>query len=177
MKRRLITAAMAAFVLFSFAACDLFNGLVNKQTEATTTTTEAETTTTAEETTTTEETTTEETTEETTSETTEETTSETTTATPTPTKAPTKKPTKIPTKPTYIPKGWSKDDDAWNKKYKKGRVYVIQRGNSYKGWYKGKWVKLYVTEEDIVEDGSLFSVNYFRDKKHKHLYFTYDDAP
>ena len=165
---------MAVFVLFSFAACDLFNGLVNKQTEITTTTTEVETTTTAEETTTTEETTTEETTEETSEETTsEETTSEETT-TAAPTKKPTKKPTKIPTKPTYIPNGWKKEKAAWNKKFKGKKVYIIRKGDSYKGWYNGKWVKLYLFIDELVEDGTLVEYRYYRGKNYNKLYYSYE---
>ena len=183
MHKRLITALMALGVLFSFAACDLFNGLVNKQTEATTTTTEVETTTTAEETTTTEETTTEETTEETSEETSEETTSEeTTTDAPTPTKAPTKKPTKVPVKPTYIPKGWHKETDAWGKKYNGHRVYAIYNSSntdSYKGWWKGKWIKLYSkskTLHDYEDDDHQYcevQITLYRDKNKKYKYYTF----
>ena len=141
-KRRLITAVMAASVLFSFAACDLFNGLTNKQTEITT---EAETTT-SEATTTTEET------------------------------AESKKPTKIPTKPTYIPKGWYKDEDAWGIKHKGKKCYVITFGGSAKGWYKGKWVKLYEVQDTYDDEGN-YIVTYYRDKKHKKVYCSYDMAP
>ena len=181
MKKRLITAAMALFVLFSFTACDIFGLLINRNKEEETEPTESETTT-VEETTTSEETTTAEettTTEETTSEaettTTEETTSETT-ASPTPTKKPTKKPTKAPAKPTYIPKGWYKEDDAWGIKYKGKKVYVIENGSSYKGWYNGKWVKLYQKYSTIDDEGNYF-VEYFRDKKHKKKYCQYEGAP
>ncbi len=178
MKRRLIITALALGVLFSFSACDIFGTLVNKQSEITTEAPESSETT-EEATTTTEETTTEETTEATSEETTttEETTSEeTTTATPTPTKKPTKKPTKIPTKPTYIPKGWYKDEDAWGIKHKGKKCYVILFGGSAKGWYKGKWVKLYEVQDTYDDEGN-YIVTYYRDKKHKKVYCSYDMAP
>ena len=186
MHRKLITALMALGVLFSFAACDLFNGLVNKPTvvETDKPAESSEATTTAEETTTTEETTTEETTQETSEETSsEETTSEeTTTAAPTPTKAPTKKPTKVPVKPTYIPKGWSKETDCWGKKQNGRKLYVIYSNNNsdnMKGWYKGKWIKLYWTSEtlhnyeDAEHDYSEILIRLYRDKKHKYKYGSY----
>ncbi len=182
MHKRLITALMAMGILFSFAACDIFNGLINKQTEATTETTEVETTTTVEETTTTEETTTEETTEENTSETTsEETTSEETT-TVAPTKKPTPKPTKVPVKPTYIPKGWHKEPEAWGKKYNGHRVYTIysnSNSDNYKGWWKGKWIKLYSKSktlhnyEDDDHQYCEIQITLYRDKSHKYKYYTY----
>lgn len=182
MKRRLIITALALGVLFSFSACDIFGTLVNKQSEITTEAPESSETT-EEATTTTEETTTEETTEATSEETTttEETTSEeTTTATPTPTKKPTKKPTKIPTKPTYIPKGWHKLSEVWGGKYKGYKAYVIysdKNSDILKGWWKGKWVKLYSTSKTLhdydKDDYYEALVTLYRDKKHKYKYASY----
>ena len=182
MKKRLITAAMALFVLFSFTACDIFGLLINRNKEEETEPTESETTT-VEETTTSEETTTAEetTTTEETATTSEETTSEETTTTseettPTTTKAATKAPTKKPAaKPASVPKGWYKTD-VWGSKYKGVKRYVICKGNSYKGWHKGKWVKLYFTQTDIDEVGNYLD-EYFFDKKHKKKYAEYEGAP
>ena len=177
-KKRLITAAASLFVLFSFAACDTSGLLINtnkEETTATSVTTAVEVTTTSEETTATVETTTEETTatesETTTTTTTVETTPETK-ATP----VPTKKPAKVSSKPTYIPKGWYKEDDAWGIKYKGKKAYVIESGDSYKGWYNGKWVRLYQKYSTIDDVGNYF-VEYFRDKKHKKKYCEYEGAP
>ena len=180
MNKRLIAAIMAAGLICSFTACDFLN---SKKPEITTTveeTTTEEATTTVEESTTTEETTTAEetTTSEETTTTSEETTSETSA-----TKAPTKKPTKAPAKPASVPKGWHKEPDAWGIKEKGYTAYVIysEKGSGYKGWYNGKWIKLYVTEKMIKasnEDGdedyySIFT--FYRDKNHKKKYATYTD--
>ena len=112
----------------------------------------------------------------------EETTPETT-ATPTPTTKPTAKPTKKPAaKPASIPKGWEKVPEVWGDKQYGRKVYVIWRNRQgYKGWYNGKWIKLYVTEKMIKasnEDGdedyySIFT--FYRDKNHKKKYATYTD--
>ena len=175
---------MAACVLFSFTACDILGSLLNKKpdvTEPTESETTTEETTTEETTTTEEKTTTEETTtsEETTT-TSEETTSETT-ATPTPTKKPTAKPTKKPAaKPYSLPKGWTKEPEAWGTKEKGYKAYVAynKKGQAY-GWYNGKWVKLYQTSkglhnyEDEDHQYCEILVNFYRDKKHKKYYTSY----
>ena len=181
MNKRLIAAIMAAGLICSFTACDFLN---SKKPEITTTvedTTTEEATTTVEESTTTEETTTAEetTTSEETTTTSEETTSETSA-----TKAPTKKPTKAPAKPASVPKGWHKEPDAWGIKEKGYTAYVIysEKGSGYKGWYNGKWVKLYETRKELHdyedEDHQYHEVlvKYYRDKKHKKFYTSfYDD--
>ena len=185
MKKRLLTVALAVSVLFSFTACDIFGILLHRNDEDETEPSESETTT-VEETTTTEETTEatttaeETTTEETTAtqETTTEETASETTATPTPTKAPTKKPTKAPVKPTYVPKGYIKYYNGWGVKFKGKKIYIIesQSGTGYKGWYNGKWIKLYDTQKDLNEDGTEIRCYFYRDKKHKKLFYYNDDS-
>lgn len=175
MNKRILTLALAAGMLLAFASCDLLNrttpptALPTEAPSTTEATTTAEETTTVSETTTAEETTAEETT-------TEETTTEapTPTATPKPTKVPTKKPS---AKPTYIPKGWYKVKAAWGKKYKGKKVYVISRYSQYKGWYNGKWIKLY-DEIFTVEDNEEYHVDgiqLFRDKKQKKMYYEFTE--
>ena len=183
MKKRLLTVALAASVLFSFTACDILGILFNRNQEEETEPSESETTT-VEETTTTEETTTEATTttEETTTEettTTSETTTESitpeTSATPTSTPAPAKKAKKkVATKPTYIPKGWSKTTGAWGKTYKGRKIYVIVRpGGNYKGWYNGKWITLY--DDTYYNDEESENVVLYRDKAMTKLYYKFVD--
>ena len=159
MKNRVITIILASFVLLSFTACDALRPKETPATTASETTTVSETTT-EEETTTTEEETTEETTEETIAS--EESTVESTdtTTTKAPTKKPTKKPTKVPTKPTYVPKGWKKEKNAWGKTYKGRKIYVIVKdghgsGDSFKAWINGKWVKV-VDEGETAGDVWLY---------------------
>lgn len=174
MHKRLLVLVLTCGLLFSLTACDMTScdsafrymlGSFKKapsessMTEETTTT---EVTTTTEEETTTEETTTEETTS-------EETTTEAPTATPKPTKAPTKKPSATP---TYIPKGWSKVKEAWGKKYKGKKVYVVRKAGSFKGWYNGAWINLYMDSYTIddTEEYHVEGIQLFRDKKQKKMY-------
>lgn len=179
MHKRLLVLVLTCGLLFSLTACDMTScdsafrymlGSFKKapsessMTEETTTT---EVTTTTEEEATSEETTSEETTtEETTS---EETTTEAPTATPKPTKAPTKKPSATP---TYIPKGWSKVKEAWGKKYKGKKVYVVRKAGSFKGWYNGAWINLYMDSYTIddTEEYHVEGIQLFRDKKQKKMY-------
>ena len=178
MNKRILAIVMASVLAVSMTGCDNLKGLkpdVTTTTEEETTTEETteattEETTTVEETTTSEETTSEEsTTSEETTTTSEETTSTSTTAT---TKAPTKKPA---AKPSSVPKGWYKTD-VWGQKYKGVKRYVICKGNSYKAWHKGKWVKVYFTQTDVDEVGNYID-EYFFDKKHKKKYAEYWGAP
>ena len=172
MNKRILSFALAAGLLFAFTSCDLINSVIGGTTQTTEVPTTTEETTTSEETTTTEETTSEETTsEETTTEetTSEETTTEAPTATPKPTKAPTKKPSATP---TYIPKGWSKVKEAWGKKYKGKKVYVVRKAGSFKGWYNGAWINLYMDSYTIddTEEYHVEGIQLFRDKKQKKMY-------
>ena len=179
MKRRVITIALATSVLLSFTACDMLNGLINKQTETTavpTVSSESSETTTAEETTTVEETTTEETTTEETSTSEETTTVESTEAT---TKQPTKKPAKMPTKKPVtgkIPKGFSKF--IWGKKYKGKKYYIIinDYASRWKYWKNGKWVEIYCDNTNDYGDYQDFI--FYTDKAQKNFlckYRIYDD--
>ena len=171
MNKRLLAIAMASALMVSMTACD-------NQKPAETTTTAAETTTeettTAEETiTTSEETTAAETT--TASEETTTTSEETTSASSTTAPEVAGKTKKTSDKPTYIPKGWTKEPDVWGAKYKGKKRYVISKQGSYKGWYNGKWVKLYYTQVDNEEYGEFYE-NWYLDKKHKKKYAEHDDA-
>ncbi|MBQ3890629.1 MAG: sigma-70 family RNA polymerase sigma factor [Lachnospiraceae bacterium] len=141
--------------------------------------TESETTTTTEQETTAAEETTEEltttTTEETTSEetTTEETTSETTT------KAPTKAASKKSSVPT-VPKGWVKIKGCWGKKVNGRKVYAIAKKPgvstwTFKGWYNGKWVKLYEDDYSSDPEGAITTIDFYLDKNLKKFYCRYVD--
>lgn len=114
MNKRLITTALAAFLMLSFTACDIFSSLANKHSEPPTISSSESTTSStaaaveesveAEETTTIEETTVSETTEQTESSASETSAAPTKKPTRKPTKKPTKKPTRKPTKkPTKKP--------------------------------------------------------------------------
>lgn len=175
MNKRILAAVMASSMLLSLTSCDLFKGLTGQTEKPTvptateseeTTTTEAtteETTTTSEETTTTEEPTVSE---EVTA--TEESATNSTvtgkagaTATPKPAK-----------KPSSIPKGWSKVKQVYGKKYNGKYVYVIMKNYQYKGWYNGKWIKLYDDSYTVSDDenGHVEGVILYRDKNEKYKY-------
>lgn len=177
MNKRILAAVIASSMLLSLTSCDLFKGLTGQtekpaittpsatESEETTTTeaTTEETTTTSEETTTTEEPTVSE---EVTA--TEESTTNSTvtgkagaTATPKPAK-----------KPSSIPKGWSKVKQVYGKKYNGKYVYVIMKNYQYKGWYNGKWIKLYDDSYTVSDDenGHVEGVILYRDKNEKYKY-------
>ena len=171
----LVTAAATAGIVF------LFGNKLNPNTYPTETavSTESETTTTTEQETTAAEETTEEptttTTEETTSEetTTEETTSETTT------KAPTKAASKKSSVPT-VPKGWVKIKGCWGKKVNGRKVYAIAKKPgvstwTFKGWYNGKWVKLYEDDYSSDPEGAITTIDFYLDKNLKKFYCRYVD--
>ena len=150
MKKRLISAVMAAGILMSFTSCNLLGGF--NPAETTEETTEE---TTSEETSTSEETTTEETTtSETTIASTEETVTETTATTAATTKtsiASAKKTAKKSSVPS-IPKGYKKVSAGWGKKYKGHVVYIVRSKKNdfeFKGWWKNKWIPL---EYDVLGD-------------------------
>ena len=174
MNKRILAILMASSMLFSLASCNLLSGTL-KPTSAT-----SEMTTTEEETTTTSETATEEETTTTSEETTtteeptvseevtmsEESTSGTTAAgKPTATPKPAKK-------PSSIPKGWSKVKAVYGKKYNGKIVYVIMKNYQYKGWYNGKWIKLYDDSYTVSDDenGHVEGVILYRDKAEKYKY-------
>ncbi|MCR4775940.1 MAG: hypothetical protein K5869_06140, partial [Saccharofermentans sp.] len=82
----------------------------------------------------------------------------------------------------YVPKGysklWDEDGPVWNAKYNGKRVYIITNGKTDKGWYNGKWVKLYCTEKDLSEGaGTWVRIDFYRDKNHKKRYYSYDYSP
>ena len=171
MKRRLISAVMAAGILMSFTSCNLLGGF--NPAETTEETTEE---TTSEETSTSEETTTEETTttSETTIESTEETVTETTATTAATTKtsiASAKKTAKKSSVPS-IPKGYKKVSAGWGKKYKGHVVYIVRnkkssRAYEFKGWWKNKWIKL---DYDALgdEDGEIWYNDKYTDDYYYH---------
>lgn len=182
MNKRILAIFLATCMLSSLTACDVFNSLINNQTKPTEVTTSEETTTT-EATTSEEETTTSE---ETTTTTAEETASEEAslpeatdpagksatngkvTATPTP------KPAK---KPSSIPKGWKKVKQAYGKKFGGKYVYVIVKNYQYKGWYNGKWIKLYDDTYTVSDDenGHVEGVILYRDKNEKYKYCEFQE--
>ena len=171
----LVTAAATAGIVF------LLGNKLNPNTYPTETavSTESETTTTTEqETTTTEETTTSE---ETT--TTEETTSEETTTEETTSAAATKAPTKAATKKSSVPavpKGWVKIKGCWGKKVNGRKVYAIAKKPgvstwTFKGWYNGKWVKLYEDDYSSDPEGAITTIDFYLDKNLKKFYCRYVD--
>ena len=177
MSKRVLAIVLATCMLSSLTACDVFNGLISNQNKPTEVTTTSEETTTTEATTTEEETTTSE---ETTTTAAEETASEEATlpeatdpagkmtATPTP---------KPAAKPSSIPKGWKKVKQAYGKKYGGKYVYVIMKNYQYKGWYNGKWIKLYDDTYTVAddEDGHIEGVILYRDKNEKYKYCEFQE--
>ncbi|MBO4450282.1 MAG: hypothetical protein J5777_06825 [Clostridiales bacterium] len=177
MNKRIPAVLMASSMLFSFASCSLTGGsnkpaasteitTTEEETTVSETTTEEETTTTSEETTTTAEATVSE--EVTVSE--ESTTGTTAAAKPTATPKPAKK-------PSSIPKGWQKVKAAYGKKYNGKYVYVIMKNYQYKGWYNGKWIKLYDDTYTVADDenGHIEGVILYRDKNEKYKYCEFQE--
>ena len=173
---------MASCMLLSLTSCNLFKGLINNQTEKPT----EPTTTASEETTTTETTVEETTTEETTTSEPEVTASEEVSlpdpTDPADTTAPSAKATATATpkpakKPTSIPKGWSKVKQAYGKKYNGKYVYVIMKNYQYKGWYNGKWIKLYDDTYTVADDenGHIEGIILYRDKNEKYKYCEFQE--
>ena len=170
---------MASSMLLSLTSCDLFKGLIN-QTEKPTMTIPTDTET--EETTTTEATTEETTAEETTTTTAEATASEDATMAdvtdPTDSSAPSATATPKPAKkPSSIPKGWKKVKQVYGKKYNGKYVYVIEKNYQYKGWYNGKWIKLYDDTYTVSDDenGHVEGVILYRDKNEKYKYCEFQE--
>ena len=166
MNKRIPAVLMASSMLFSFASCSLTGGSNKPAASTEITTTEEETTTTSEETTTTAEATVSE--EVTVSE--ESTTGTTAAAKPTATPKPAKK-------PSSIPKGWQKVKAAYGKKYNGKYVYVIMKNYQYKGWYNGKWIKLYDDTYTVADDenGHIEGVILYRDKNEKYKYCEFQE--
>ena len=75
-------------------------------------------------------------------------------------------------KPSSIPKGWSKVKQVYGKKYNGKYVYVIMKNYQYKGWYNGKWIKLYDDSYTVSDDenGHVEGVILYRDKNEKYKY-------
>ena len=175
--KKMISLLCAAAMVLSLAACSSTPETTTEETTTEETTTEETSAESSEETSV-------ESSEETSVESSEGTSETSETTTKAPTKKPTKKPTKVPVKPTYIPKGWEKLPDLWGVKQYGRKVYVIyhsKKYDQYKGWYKGKWIKLYETSktihnhEDEEHDYVDILRTYYRDKKHKHKYASFHD--
>ena len=172
MNKRIMSAAMAACIVLSFASCNLVGGQHPAETTVTETTEETTESSASEVTTTTEETTTEETeTSEPAVTSSEETVTETTTATTAPSVSSSKKTSKKSTAPS-IPKGYKKVSAGWGKKYKGHVVYIVRnkkssRAYEFKGWWKNKWIKL---DYDALgdEDGEIWYNDKYTDDYYSH---------
>ena len=175
MSRRIISAALAAFVALSFASCNIISGQHAAETTTAETTEETTAEITSEEASTSEETTTEEsTTSEATIASAEETVTETTATTAATTKASitsAKKTAKKSSVPS-IPKGYKKVSAGWGKKYKGHVVYIVRnkkssRAYEFKGWWKNKWIKL---DYDALgdEDGEIWYNDKYTDDYYYH---------